>query len=112
MPTRVLAEALVRVEHKVDAIMRHLQVKSKPMHFIGEQCPVCSKPIEYQVDIFMNVVVRRCGCNSGKIPSGIQLLPSGDTSASSSAKRTDSSQSAPDSSGSSAGDDGSRKLRR
>lgn len=113
MPTRVIAEGLVRLEHKVDALMRHLKVQTKPLHFIGEVCPVCSKPIEYQIDVFMNVVVRRCGCTTGKLPSGIQLLPSGDSngSSSASAKRPDFTQ-AQDGSGSSEGDDSSRKLRR
>ena len=113
MPARALAEGLVRLEHKVDALLRHLQVPTKPLHFIGEVCPVCSKPIEYQIDILMNVVVRKCGCSTGKIPSGTQLVTTGDSSgpASSSARRTDFLQ-APDGVGGPAGDDGTRKLRR
>ena len=114
MPTRILAEGLARVEHKVDALMRHLKVPTKPLHFIGETCPVCSKPIEYQVDVFLNVVVRKCGCTTGKAPSGINIIPSGDSNGSSSApaKRFTSEQPAQDGSGGSASDDGSRKLRR
>lgn len=63
----VIAEALARMEHKIDAIVRTLNIKSVPMHFLGQSCPICSKPIDYQVDIGNQVVVRKCGCSSGKI---------------------------------------------
>lgn len=92
MPARIIAEGILRLEHKLDAVLRHLQVKAKPMHFIGELCPVCSKPIEYCIDIGLNVAVRKCGCSSGKVPSGIPLLPLVSNGSSSSDYTADSSE--------------------
>lgn len=111
MPVKVIAEGLVRLEHKIDAIMRHLQVKSRPMHFIGEACPVCSKPIDYRIDPTANVVARKCDCSSGKIPSGIPLLPIGETNVSSPTKHAAREGQAEDGYWSPSSEVGSGKLR-
>lgn len=75
----ILAEALLRIEHKVDAILKAVmlpgQIPPMPLHFVGQQCPICYSPIDYQVDVQKGVVVRRCGCKTGKVPSMIPLTP-------------------------------------
>lgn len=81
MPLSRLAESLAQLHHKVDAILRHFDVKTKPIHFIGENCPVCKRPIDYQIDHLANVVVRKCGCSTGKVPSTLPLIPIGDQNA-------------------------------
>lgn len=78
MGLSILAEALARIEHKLDLLIDGLFMKStvhSKVHFIGNTCPVCTEPIDYQVDVQHQVVVRRCGCKTGKIPSAIPLLP-------------------------------------
>lgn len=72
----ILAEAILRIEHKIDAVMRHLKVPvPAPMHFVGTICPGCGSMIDYQIDFQHQVAVRRCGCRTGKVPSAIPLLP-------------------------------------
>jgi hypothetical protein len=75
MADDVLAEALARLEHKVDAIIRHLNVSTQPMHFPGQVCPACGSFIDYQIDVTKGVVVRRCKCTTGKVPPVIPLIP-------------------------------------
>lgn len=75
MGLAILAEALARIEHKLDYLLRHHSVPVMPMYFTGNSCPVCNKLIEYQVDVKHQVVVRRCDCTTGKIPSAIPLTP-------------------------------------
>src|ERR1017187_10379054 len=77
MALNILAEGLLRCEHKLDLILRHLKVLVTPMHFVGTPCPVCSNPIDYQVDVGHNVVVRKCKCSTGKYVSPIPLVPVG-----------------------------------
>lgn len=64
-----IMEALARLEHKVDLLLeseerigRYPQVADP-----GNKCPVCLQPISYNVDIENSVVVRKCGCTTGKI---------------------------------------------
>ena len=72
----IIAEAVLRIEHKLDAIMRFLKVPlPAPMHFVGSLCPGCGMMIEYQVDFQHQVAVRRCGCKTGKVPSAIPMFP-------------------------------------
>lgn len=75
MGLAILAEALARIEHKLDYLLRHHNVPVLPMYFTGNACPVCNKLIEYQIDVKHQVVVRRCDCTTGKIPSAIPLSP-------------------------------------
>ena len=70
----LLAEALARMEHKIDLLLTHFKVNTKPMHFYGISCPVCKQQIEYVIDIQQNIVKRKCGCSTNKQPS-IQLTP-------------------------------------
>lgn len=79
MALSLLAEALLRIEHKLDAILHAFEIVAKPMGFIGTACPVCKQPVQYQMDIVHNVVKRRCGCATGMIPSTIPLIPVGDS---------------------------------
>ena len=84
MASDVLAEALVRIEHKVDILVRGTEVMFKalkipamlykPLHFTGESCPVCQMPIDYQIDVLKKVVFRKCGCKTGKIPPAMDLV--------------------------------------
>lgn len=79
MALAILAEAVARIEAKLDMILGKLQfLEGTPypqVHFIGTPCPVCKQVIDYQVDLTHNVVVRRCGCKTGKQPSAIPLVP-------------------------------------
>lgn len=74
----VLSEALDRVEHKVDLVLELLTRLVSPsgdgtflLTPVGDSkhiCPVCTKNVGYQVDFFNKVVVRVCGCSTGKLP--------------------------------------------
>lgn len=76
MGLSIIAEAVLRVEYKLDALLRFLKIPvAMPMHFIGHQCPGCNSPVDYVIDIQHQVVVRRCNCKTGKVPSTIPLLP-------------------------------------
>lgn len=79
MALGILAEAVLRIEHKLDIIMTRLgfldPTPPPQLGFVGTTCPVCRSMIEYQIDITNNVVVRKCGCKTGKQPSTIPLIP-------------------------------------
>jgi len=75
MGLSILAEALARIEHKLDALCRSTNTPVYPMHFSGNSCPSCNQNIDYQIDVQHQVVIRRCGCSTGKVPSAIPLLP-------------------------------------
>jgi len=75
----VLAEALARIEHKLDLLLEAAYVNVKiqdgevvtgPMgmlRMLGEPsaCPVCKQKVDYQVDQINKVIVRKCGCKTG-----------------------------------------------
>lgn len=71
----IIAEGILRIEHKLDLLLKHLKVPVQQMHFIGQACPVCGHLIDYQVDLFKSVVYRRCGCSTGKQPPAQPLIP-------------------------------------
>jgi hypothetical protein len=74
----IITEALARIEHKLDLILKivGLQTANKtPMKFTGHLCPVCDQLIDYIIDLNHNVVVRKCSCSTGKLPPTISLLP-------------------------------------
>lgn len=76
MGLHILAEALARIEYKLDALMRHLQIPMPPpMHFYGALCPACASVVDYQIDLVNNVVVRKCSCSTGKYVSAVPLFP-------------------------------------
>lgn len=75
-----IMEALARLEHKVDLAL-HLSAAQLPikvdMKAVGDpshKCPVCKQTPDYQVDIQDSVVVRKCGCGTGKIPLDLKAF--------------------------------------
>lgn len=67
-----IMEALARVEHKLDLLLRYeIQPTKNGMRItqVGDQhvCPLCQNPVTYDVDITDSVVLRKCGCKTGKI---------------------------------------------
>ena len=76
MPMSEIAESLARIEHKLDLVLKHIGVSgAPPMHFQGQYCPACMMPVDYVIDMMKNIVVRRCGCTTGKQPSAVPLTP-------------------------------------
>ncbi len=79
MALAIIAEALARIEHKVDLVLQRLGfLDNKPfqqLQFEGMSCPVCSQPVAYQIDVMHGVVARKCGCTTGKLPPLIPLVP-------------------------------------
>jgi hypothetical protein len=79
MALGILAEAVLRIEHKLDLVLKRLgfldATPHPQMHFVGHMCPVCNQAVDYQIDITHNVAVRKCGCKTGKQPSTIPLTP-------------------------------------
>ena len=74
MPMTAIAEAILRVEYKLDLLLKHLKVSTKPMHF-ADYCSVCKRTVDYQIDIAKGIVVRKCDCSTGKQPPLIPLVP-------------------------------------
>lgn len=73
MADEILAEALARVEHKLDLLLKHNKVQGLQVHFPGQSCPLCGFLIDYQIDLMKNVVVRRCKCTTGKVAPMVPL---------------------------------------
>lgn len=64
----ILMETLHRIEHKLDELLRLRDGGSlEKMASVNHRCPICDKNVEYQVDVMNSVVVRKCGCSTGKI---------------------------------------------
>ena len=70
-----ILEALARIEHKTDLV---LEIVAKLAGFtnnsqlpkVGDTthpCILCSQPVQYDLDINEGVVLRKCGCKTGKI---------------------------------------------
>lgn len=78
--TGPLAEALARVEHKLDLLLesqagqdRQLQLRTlgDPEHL----CPLCQQSVTYLVDIMSKLLTRKCGCSTGmQAPLNLQSL--------------------------------------
>lgn len=65
-----LMEALLRIEHKLDLILGSIvmpQQQLTKLGAIGVTCPVCSQSVQFDADIQDAVIVRKCGCSTGKI---------------------------------------------
>ena|SRR5258708_5658736 len=77
MAQDILAEALARVEYKLDLVIKFMGMppSTVPMHFQGQTCPICLKVVDYQINLGKNVVTRRCGCSTGKLPMTVSLIP-------------------------------------
>lgn len=96
MALHLIAEAILRLEHKVDILLnRMLSAGAHPqMNFTGVPCPVCKMPIDYVVDIEHQVAVRKCNCYSGKVTSSFPIFtkipPAGAPNARSSGRQSSS----------------------
>lgn len=70
-----IMEALARIERKVDMMLeitcKLAGVTSLPQISEPSPCVVCSEQIRYDVDITEGVVLRKCGCKTGKIALNI-----------------------------------------
>jgi hypothetical protein len=68
-----LMEALARIEHKLDLLFRlvprteELGTAMTKLGDVNNHCPVCKQHIEHAPDINDAVVVRKCGCSTGKV---------------------------------------------
>lgn len=66
-------ESLARIEHKLDLLLRIESFGTKRYETLIKRlndinyCPVCEQLIEHKPDIIDAVVVRKCGCSTGKI---------------------------------------------
>ena len=74
-----LAEALARVEHKLDLLLESqagidgglaLRTVGDPSHL----CPLCQAAVTYQVDLMNQSLTRRCGCSTG-VQAPLNLQP-------------------------------------
>lgn len=66
----VIMEALARIEHKLDLLLKQSDNTPPLMTKLGDvmhRCPVCNQQVDHQVDIVNGVVTRKCGCATGKI---------------------------------------------
>lgn len=79
MALAIIAEALTRIEHKIDLVLTRLGFLDKTplrqLQFEGASCPVCLMTVSYQIDVVHGVVARKCGCTTGKLPPLIPLVP-------------------------------------
>jgi len=92
-PFGIITEWLARMEFKIDQLMSVINPNAgaKKLHFVGHQCPVCRVNVDYAVDPIHGVVIRKCDCKTGKVPTetvGIEPPRSGEANA---GKRTSSS---------------------
>lgn len=63
-----LMEAILVLSHKVDLLLG--RGAEKEMTKVGNPthtCPICKQPVQYNVDIEDSVVIRKCGCSTGKV---------------------------------------------
>ncbi len=70
-----IMEALARIERKQDYILeivcKFAGVTELPQISEPMACVVCKQQISYDVDINEGVVLRKCGCKTGKIALNI-----------------------------------------
>lgn len=63
-----LMEAILVLSHKVDLLLsREAERDMVKVGSATHNCPVCKQPVQYNVDIEDSVVVRKCGCTTGKV---------------------------------------------
>lgn len=84
-----MAEALARIEHKLDILLR-IQISiganspnggPSPPATMDKNltCPVCGKQVRYNMNFFnAGVVVRSCGCKTGLIPIDLDTFSPGE----------------------------------
>lgn len=68
MANQSLIETLLRIEHKLDLLLKQpgvtkLASMADPLHI----CPVCKQQVDYNINMMEKTVSRKCGCSSGKI---------------------------------------------
>lgn len=68
-----LAEALARIEHKVDVLLhwnfspQHYSLLAIPqLKDFSHSCPICCQTVQYLVDPGAEILIRKCGCATGK----------------------------------------------
>lgn len=67
----LLMETMLRIEHKLDLLLRRMPTDDETdllkVGAANHTCPLCTQPVSYSVDINDSVVIRKCGCSTGKI---------------------------------------------
>jgi hypothetical protein len=74
-----LAEALARVEHKLDLLLGSQAGQDGQLQLLAvgdktHMCPVCHKSVTYRVDIMSKLLTRMCGCSTG-MSAPLNLTP-------------------------------------
>jgi hypothetical protein len=82
-----IAEALARIEHKLDVLFVLLESDGAAPHIrremrqdirqVGDprhRCSICKSQVEYFADPIDSVVVRKCGCKTGKIAIDVKAF--------------------------------------
>lgn len=73
-----ISEALARVEHKLDIVLDMLGLNNQQVRGLvinsvrqvgdpSHRCSLCQQPVEYVADPIDSVIIRKCGCKTGKI---------------------------------------------
>lgn len=71
-----LGEALVRIEHKLDCLLDVLAILQSNTGFPplsldpmleGRRCPICLEKVRYIPDPSAGMIIRQCGCKTGKM---------------------------------------------
>jgi len=69
MALGIIAEALARIEHKLDVIIKASWSSNSPfLTSVGDKshsCPLCKQQVKYTVDVIKKVLTRQCGCKTG-----------------------------------------------
>jgi hypothetical protein len=65
---REILKSANRIEEKLDELLMGLKLKqsiqTKPMHWKGDACPLCQRPVEY-IPVLNGTeqdLIRKCGC--------------------------------------------------
>ena len=68
MSAKIVSEALLRIEHKLDLLLEKIVTPDTKQ--VGNSlhiCPLCKQLVQYSPDLIESVIARKCGCSSGKI---------------------------------------------
>jgi hypothetical protein len=72
MALGIIAEALARIEHKLDLLLQNIKYQHVPvLTGVGDKshtCPLCKQQVKYVVDVIKKVLTRQCGCKTGLQP--------------------------------------------
>ena len=76
MAFHLIAEAVLRMEHKLDILLERMFAGPHPaMQFATTSCPVCKQQVVYQLDMEHQIAIRRCGCKTGLVPTQFKIVP-------------------------------------